>query len=559
MKIYKQTSDRYLYCFDFEYDTEIIIFCRQLKSIVGFSVFNFYDKKWRFNDISVMEKIIEQYPDISVDSNMQDDIDLYELKKQQEKLKLKKANEIKQTTTTDFIVNDIKLPLRSYQKLGVEFIINNNGRAIIADSPGLGKSVQALAYITHLKLEKSLIISPASVKWSWYSEVEKFTKLKAVVIDSQTKLTDDLYNENQIFIINYDIIKKFFEKLKSLRWDCLVCDESQYCKNYKSIRTQLTKKLAKKISNVILLSGTPMLNRPVELFTSLQMIDNSSWNDYYGYTRRYCGGFKDRYGWNVNGASNLEELYQRINHYFIRRKKEDVLTELPSKQHIDIPIQLSSEALKNYNLIENNFISYLKNVKDKTNVEIQKSLSAEILVKLNELRMITSLGKVDSAKEVIENVINDGEKIVVFSNFNEPLEVLYDYFKNKCVKITGKNNDAERRVSIDKFQNDDNIKIFLGGIKSCGTGITLTAGSNVLFLDFSWTPADHLQASDRIHRIGQTAKKVIIYQMFSKGTIDEKMKAILNRKQKIIDQVIDGKINKTKDVNMFKELIDSYE
>ncbi len=559
MRIYKEDYGRFKYVFDFPYLFETILFCRSLKTSVGASNLVFSNGKWRFFHLSIMEKILETYPETAIEASMQEDIELYELEKQKEVIRLKKAHELKKATDTTFKVNGIKGELRPYQRIGVEFFINNKGKAILADEQGVGKSLQALAFVVHTKKEKTLIISPASVKWAWASETTKWSSLKPFVIDAQTKFTDETYREHQVFVLNYDIVRKFFDKLSVLRWDCIICDEFQAIKNIRARRTQLVKKLAKNIPSILLLSGTPLLNRTVELFNGLQLMDEFKWNNWFEYTKKYCNAHVGRFGWDVSGVSHIDELQKEISQYFLRRVKKDILPELPPKQFIDIPIQLDNDTRRKYELAEDLFIEYLKNVKNKTDAEIRKSLQAEALVKLGELRKLTSMGKLDSAIEIIENIVNGGEKVVVFSVYNEPLELLAEYFKRSCVMITGKTKDSERKNIIESFQNNPKKVIFLGGMKSAGVGITLTAASNVIFIDFSFVPADHSQSMDRIHRIGQKAESVSIYQLFAKDTIDEKMKNILKTKQKIFDQLIEGKEVERTGTNFIKEIIHTYE
>jgi hypothetical protein len=341
-----------------------------------------------------------------------------------------------------------------------------------------------------------------------------------------------------------------------------VSGNCHYIKSIKAKRTRLARILSLRVPNVLLLSGTPFLNRPVELFTSLQIIDPNTWRDWYAYTRQYCAGRQTSWGYDASGASHIDELHAKIAPYFLRRLKSDILKELPPKQFIDVPVELSPDILDQYRLAENSFIEFLRKVKKKDHNEIMRSLQAEKLTKLNALRQLTTAGKESAAKEIIENIIDEDEKVVVFSVYNQPLENLKNHFGNKAVMITGKTTAAERDGIVSKFQQDPKVKVFLGGTISAGVGITLTAASNVLFVDFDWVPANHKQAEDRIHRIGQTAESVNIYQLVSKGTIDEKMQAILARKQKLFDRLIDGietEDIKTGQFSMINDLLKEYE
>lgn len=437
-------------------------------------------------------------------------------------------------------IENIKGQLYEYQKIGIEFLLKSGGRALLADSPGVGKTAQALGYLAHSGFKRNLIVCPASVKFAWENEVEKWTHMKSFVVGPKTILKDIPF-DIECIIINFDILKKFFNEFMKYKWDCLIVDESHLIKSQKAIRTKVIKALSKNIPNVIMLTGTPVLSRPIEMFNMLQIIDPKMWNNYYGYAVRYCDGKQGYWGFEAKGATNLDELHQRINQYFLRRTKDEVLSELPTKNHIDIPMDLSPEDREAYDLVESNLIAYLRENKGKTDKEILKSLQGEKLVKLNLLREINALGKLHTAKELIDNMIEAGEKVLVFSSFNAPLRELADMYEENSVMILGDTPIDERGDLVKKFQNDPNTKIFLGGFKSAGVGITLTAASNVIQLDMPWNPADLIQAEDRAHRPGAKYQSLNIYRIISRNTIDGFMKKLLDRKQEIIDKMIEGK------------------
>jgi len=457
-------------------------------------------------------------------------------------------------------IEGLKGKLYDYQKEGVQFLIKNDGRAILADQCGLGKTVQALGYVAHKKIPKTIVVVPCSVKFVWQSECSKWTSLKPLVINSKSDKSSLLeeFKKHDVVIINYDIITKFIDIIIDFGFDCLICDEFQMIKSNKALRTKAVKKIAKNIPSIILLSGTPLLNRSVELFNGLQLIDPTVWNNWWLYTKKYCNGHYDQWGWNCSGSSNLVELRERIKCYFLRRKKEDVLTELPPKQFVNVPIELNGESRFKYDLALNEFAEYLADIKKKTSKEIKKSMQAQKLVRLGELRQISTNGKLESAKEIIQNIIDSGEKIVAFSCYNEILEKLQEKFNDVAVTVIGSTPEFMRGKLVESFQNNPEVKVYLGGIKSSGTGITLTASSNVLFIDMSFTPADMLQAQDRCHRISQK-NSVTIYQMLARNTIDIRMLEILKEKQKIFDKLFEEQQEKAKSVNMVDSLIEYIE
>jgi len=559
MIIYKAQNIKYKYAIDFNFNYEYLNYMRTLKIKYGYANINYNERKWRFNDMNIMNDIVKEYPHASIHVSMQEDAEMFERTKKEMASRIIKAKEIKESTDSDIKIEGIKGELYPYQKVGVEFFVNNNGRAMLTDDMGIGKSFQALAYAVHTNKKKTLVICPASVKYAWESEVKKWTSLKSSVIDSKDKeaLSDEAYHTNDIFIINYDILVKFSDLITSRKWNCLIADEFHYIKNTAAKRTKEVKKIAKEIQSILLLSGTPILNRPVELFNGLNLIDPTTWNDWYGYVLRYCGAKRTRFGLDTSRATNIEELQEKISHYFLRRKKSDVLTELPPKQFIDRPVMLDKESAKNYDFAEESFVDYLREIKGK---KITSSQQAGVLVKLNELRQICSRGKIYAAKDLINEVLDSGQKIVVFSVYNEPLKQLKEYFGEQAVMIIGSTGNEERRDIINDFQNNPDKKVFLGGMKSAGAGITLTAASNVLFIDYSFVPADHWQAADRIHRIGQKAGSVSIYQLYSKNTIDEKIQEILEKKKELFEQLIDGKKlgRNTKKVNLMNDVLKTY-
>ena len=537
MYITKEPTFKYKYGFGFYYSLEILNFCRSLKMKYGYNNFGYEDRKWRFNDLAFVDIIIKRFPEVEIDSNILKDLHEYRIQRKRIIKKAKRAEELKKAITSNIEIPKIKGELYPYQKIGVEFLINNNGKAILADQMGLGKSVESLAYILHTKKKKTLVICPASVKYVWEGEIEKFTDLKSFVIDAKMELSDISVDQHDIIIVNYDILRKFYHLLLKTQFDCVICDEFHYIKNIRAKRTRLAMMLAKKIPSVLLLSGTPLLSRPIELFNGLNLMDPFKWNNWKKYSIRYCNGRQGYWGWEARGATNIDELRSKINRYFLRRTKDEVLKELPPKRFIDYPVKLDNGTWEKYQLAEKSFIEYLRNVKKKKIRQLD--VQALKLVKLNELRQICTHGKVSVAKEIIQGIVDSGEKTIVYSMYNKPLKDLHNEFKDISVLLLGSTPTIERKQIVEEFQNNADIKIFFGGTKSAGIGITLTAASNVLFLDYSWVPSDHKQAEDRAHRIGQKAESITIYQLFSKNTIDEKMKSILGEKQRLFDRLIE--------------------
>ena len=557
MKIKKQKTTYHEFALESEYSEDVISYCRFLKATFGWREFQWdsIDKVWRFNDPGLIIMIKEKFNNTDI-SEVVKDIKKYKVDKQEEVERLNNSIRIREATTTNFRPNGIKGELYAYQNIGVEFLLNSGGRALLADSPGVGKTVQYLGYAVHSDFKRNLIVCPASVKFSWESEIKKWTNKKSFVVSSNTKINEIPFGI-EFVIINFDILKKFHDEFKKYKWDSMVVDESHLIKNPSAIRSKVVKSIAKDVPNVIMLTGTPVLSRPAEMFNMLNIIDSRVWNNYFAYASKYCEGHQGYWGFEAKGASNLEELNEKISKYFLRRTKDEVLKELPSKNLIEIPIELPKEERKQYDLVESSLVDYMKSYKkEKTSKEIAKSMNAEKLVKLNLLREISTMGKIPTAKELINSIIESGEKVLVFSTFRAPLKELEEFYEGNSVMITGETPVSERGDIVKQFQEDPNTQIFFGGMLSAGTGITLTAASNVIFLNYPWNPADIEQSENRAHRPGADYESLNIYRIVGKNTIDGFMEKLLKKKQEIIDQLIEEKESKKISKSMINDYLD---
>ena len=554
MKIELQKTRNHRFTFSYDYTPERVEFCRSLKESFGYPRFSYENngslKYWVFSDSLFVPVIAEMFPEVEITPQVERIVSGEQGWANEAKKKNENIDIIKIKTDTDFHVKGLKKEMYAYQKVGTEFLVASGGKAIIADAPGLGKTIQALAYIKHMGFKRTLVVCPASVKFAWEVEIAKWTRLSSFVIDSKTNLAK-IDPSVAIWVINYDVLRKHFAQLSKVRFDCIIGDECQLIKSPGAIRTKAFRQISRDISSVILLSGTPLLSRPAELFSLLNVIDQKTWVNWYDFARRYCGMKQTRWGIDTSGATNIEELHSRIKRYFIRRDKTEVLKELPPKTFITMPVQLENSVAKEYNTAADDLAAYLRKYAGKQPPAIAKAMAAEKLTQLNVLRQISAVGKIPTAIELVESILDAGEKVLVFCSFVAPLEELKAHFKDKAVILTGKTPIEERQGIVEAFQDDKSVQVFCGGIRSAGVGITLTAASNVVFLDYSWTPSDMIQAQDRIHRPGQMASNVNIYQLSAIGTIDDDMKDILDHKQDIFDQVIDGKVSeKTKEKAM---------
>ncbi len=474
-------------------------------------------------------------------------------------------------------VPEIKVPglkkeLFPFQKQGVSFIEQRDGRALIADEMGTGKTIQALAYLNlHPEKRPAVVVCPAHLKLNWAHEIDETLPGKQ---DVQILYgTTPSAISGDIIIINYDILpnkyeeyrdaagKKRFREIKRTGWvdflidikpQVLVIDESHFCKSTSAFRTKATRKLARKTPHVIALSGTPIVNRPIEGFNIIQMIDKTIFPDWWKYVHRYCGAKHTGFGWDYTGASNQDELYQKLQSVMIRRLKKDVLPELPDKLYSYIPMEI--ENTNEYKNAETDFIKYLKETKGE-----KAAKKANHLTQIEALKQLAVKGKMKHAiqwiNEFFENSNGNG-KLIVFAVHKATVNALMKEFGEIAVKIDGSVSADKRDEAVMAFQNNDKVKLFVGNIQAAGTGLTLTAASAVAFVELPWTPGEVVQAEDRAHRIGQKSS-VNIYFLLAGRTIEEQIAKLLDKKRKVLTAVLDGK--EVEETQLLTALIRLYE
>jgi SWI/SNF-related matrix-associated actin-dependent regulator 1 of chromatin subfamily A len=463
------------------------------------------------------------------------------------------------------------LELLPFQKEGIEFIESRNGRALIGDEMGLGKTIQALGWLRiHPEFRPAVLIVPSSLKINWGKEATKWLDKNdnIEILSGRPSESNQILNITTIIIVNYDILFDNIEKetkkliqpgwwsvLKSLNPSVLILDESTFIKSNIARRTKAVQALADSnnlesaIPHVIALSGTPILNRPIEFYNIISLIDPKLFPNWWKFTTRYCGRFqkdiyvkggKKRRVSDFTGATNVDELNSiLISSIMIRRLKRDVLQDLPDKIRSVVPLEINNR--KEYEEAETDFISWL--TKKEGVAVANKAEKAQTLVKLGKLQQLSMRGKLKPAINWIHGVIDNEEKLVVFVTRHETADELMTEFGELAVRFTGKETLEERQEAVDKFQNDENILLFVGMIDNqgqpAGVGITLVASSYVAFIGFPWSPAILCQGEDRCHRIG-TKNAVNIYYLIAEKTIEEDHIELLMNKEKVLNAILDG-------------------
>ena len=444
----------------------------------------------------------------------------------------------------------INAELRHYQKQGIARGIELR-RLLNGDEPGLGKTIQSIATIVgieqvHGNAFPVLCVVPASLKMNWQREWEKFSDKKVMILDDKVKNTWHRYYEMgmaDVFIVNYESLKKFFvkhypakSKLKTAAdiimdpridfFKSVIVDESHKCKSTQTQQSKLTLRVAHGKENVILLSGTPVVNKPIDLFPQLAIMGRmKEFGGKKGFLNRYCEGGR--------GAANLKELNFLLNkHCYFRREKKDVLEDLPEKERQTILCDITTKEL--YDKAKNDFVKFLQD-KGCDDAEIRKKLRGEIMVKMGELKRISARGKLNEVFDFVDEIVDAGEKIILFCNLHEIVDALQNRYP-KAVSVTGRCTMEEKQRAVDSFQTNPNTQIFIGNIKAAGVGLTLTASSRVAFIEYPWTYADCVQCEDRAHRFGQKNNVMCTY-FLGQNTIDEDLYKMIQEKRNVANTI----------------------
>jgi SWI/SNF-related matrix-associated actin-dependent regulator of chromatin subfamily A-like protein 1 len=430
---------------------------------------------------------------------------------------------------------------RPYQLQGIARGIQLK-KFINGDEQGLGKTLQSIGTIYGAAMQGEivypcLVICPSSTKINWKREWEMWTGKKAIVLENKIKDTWNRYYEVaniDVFIVNYESLKKYFVefmppkgKLKSSAdivmnpkvnlFNSVIIDEIHRCKDTSTQQTKLALRISRGKNYRIGLTGTMVVNKPADAIPQLAIIGMKI--DVKKFKARYCEG--------GNGASNLNELRNMLytNCYF-RREKKEVAKDLPEKQRQTILCDITTR--NEYNIAKNDFVKWMED-SGCDDEEIARKLRGEIMVRMGVLKQISAKGKINEVKEFVDEVVESGEKIIIFHNLHEIGDSLRKLYPN-AVSVNGRLSAEEKQKSIDGFQQNPNIQIIICNIKAAGVGITLTSSSRVAFIEYPWTYADCVQCEDRAHRIGQKNNVMCTYFLGDK-TIDEEMYQMIQDKR----------------------------
>ena len=462
--------------------------------------------------------------------------------------------EASRSVDAEISIPSLTAELLPYQRAGVSYAANAR-RTFIADEMGLGKTLQAIATIEYVHDSyPAVVVCPPSLVLNWQAEYTRWLPNRRVSVVTNRKEFPDK-GTYDVVVVGYSNITKWERELSKHR--SYVFDESHYCKTVTAQRTKSAQKIAKsapKEGIVLCLTGTPVTNRPSEYASQLDILGKlKEFGGLWGFYRRYCNAFQDSFGqWNISGHSHLDELNDKLRGVcYIRRTKDQVLSELPPVIHSPVLVEGNAAAMKEYKKAEADIIQYLidrakqiarelgEPVGSAAVVARIKAESNEHLVRLSVLRRLSARAKMPMVEEWVQQRIDDGKKVVIAAHHRDIVDELAMRFGN--LRIQGGMSVEEVEVQKKKFQtlSVEEAPVIVLSIQAAKTGHTLTSAQDVLFVELPWTPADVDQTYSRCHRLGQKGSVVATY-MLTDGTIDEEIYSLIERKRSVVNRAVDG-------------------
>lgn len=458
-----------------------------------------------------------------------------------------------------------------YQREGIIYGLDKK-RLIIGDEPGLGKTLQSIGIVDTANAYPCLVICPSSLKINWQREFEKFTEKSALVLDNSVRTTWPYLLKmgmHHVAIVNYESLRKYFvwdiKAGKSFRlkdvvfcpqirmFKSVIIDESHRVKDPSAQQTIFTKGITTGKEWIILLSGTPVVNRPEDLVAQLSIMGRlQEFGGRIKFMADYCTDPKNKKAEPAVPLSVLSnQLYANC---MIRREKAKVLPQLPDKTRVDLYVDISNAP--EYNLAAADLATYLQQYTECTDWEIRRKMRMEALVRFMTLRRLATLGKVAQAVDFIRTFLESGKKLIVFCSLHEVVDTLVKAFPG-AVTVTGRDSAVEKQAAVDSFQNNAETMLIICSIKAAGVGLTLTASSSVAFLELPWTYCDCCQCEDRAHRIGQK-DNVTCYYLLAGGTIDQAVYRLIQDKKNTAAQIMNSDDDIPTEEAYFNELVNLF-
>ena len=479
-----------------------------------------------------------------------------------------KRTQDSRSTDADISVDGLVGELLPYQRAGIKYAANAR-RCFIADDMGLGKTLQAIATLEYVHDSYPVVVvCPPTLVLNWAKEYQKWLPNRRVAtVANRTELPDrDTYD---VLVVGYSNIDHWQNLLKGHR--SYVFDESHYVKTPTAKRTKAAIKMARsapKEGIVLCLTGTPITNKPAEYASQLDILGElNKFGGLWGFYRRYCGAFRDRFGqWHIDGATNLEELNKTLRATcYIRRTKDQVLLELPDVRHSPVYVEMDAKSTAEYKKAKDDIVQYVVERARQIAKELGEPIgssavrakmraeSNEHLVRISVLRRIAAKAKTKAVEEYVQSLIDAGEKVVIAAHHREIVTDLANKYGGR--KIQGGMDVSEVEKMKQEFQemNVSEAPVIVLSIQAAKTGHTLTASSNVVFVELPWTPADVDQTYSRCHRLGQKNAVNAIY-FLAQDTIDEEIFSLIEEKRGIVTAAIEGETPESQEDSVARQI-----
>lgn len=448
--------------------------------------------------------------------------------------------------------------LYKFQKSGINFGIQRCGRLLLADEMGVGKTIQAIGISAIYKENwPVLVLCPSSLKLAWRDEIinwlTEIVSKKEVQVFKTSK--DNFKEQAKFYVMSYDLSIRLRDKIIEKNFNFIIADEVHYLKNRDSKRSKFLIPIMQRCKRLILLSGTPILAKPVEAYPILNALRPDVFHSFKAFGTRYCNPVLRPYGIDWSGSSNSRELHFMLSRLMIRRLKKDVLSELPPKKRQKVEIQTDKKIINQIrvlmnksskiNLDSNNIIKELQKIDEDGNIKSNRGDEDDnALGCFTKAYMLTGKAKIPGIKEYVSYLIDNSCKFLIFAHHSEVLDAIEDEVKKSKIgymRIDGSVANEKRHEKVNQFQTDDNCLVAILGITACATGHTLTKASTVVFAELHFTPAIMIQAEDRAHRIGQEHQCVNVHYLFASDTVDEVVFAKLREKHFVVSTTLDNK------------------
>lgn len=441
----------------------------------------------------------------------------------------------------------------AHQLEAADFIDANDGRGLLAIEMGGGKSFAALIHAArHPEKRPIIIVCPATLKPMWERECLIHFNWRAEVVEGVRPHRTPLPSRPKIVIVNYDILHAWLPLLQELKPQIVILDESSYIGSRSARRTKMSRLLCQDVPHVLALSGTPLTNRPAELWPTLNILAPKQFDSFYTFAHRYAAAKRTPWGWDFSGASHLDELHAKLSKGIMFRKRKEDILDLPAKRRSVIPMKIADP--KEYQKASEDFLGWMA---DRMPSKLKGAEKAHFLTKVGYLKRLAAQLKLPAVFDWLDSFLNESdEKLICFGIHRESIvEKIHARYANSVI-VTGQVTGKKRQLAIDKFLRDKKCRLFIGNIDAAGIGWSAKGVSNVAFVECAWSPGKHTQAEDRTHGIGRGSegKTSHSYYLVGQDTIEMKLADILQKKQRNLNKVLDGG-EKGEDLNLFDLLV----